>query len=81
MKDPKIIEHHPKPPIDKVIGTIGALIVCGALAWWLRGLKATWELPQFLMLCGGIIVCLLAFAYWWDRRAAARKANRQSGRS
>lgn len=78
---PPTIEHRPKPPIDKIIGAIGAVIVCGALAWWLRSLKETWELPQFLMLCGGIIVCLLAFAYWWDRRDAARKEGRKSGRS
>lgn len=29
---PPIIEHRPNPPIDKVIGGIGAIVICGTLA-------------------------------------------------
>lgn len=64
--------------MDKAIGTIAALLICGLMAWSLKGLSEEWPLGQFLLLCGAIIVSFLALAHLLDRRDAAQKAKRQS---
>lgn len=67
--------------MDKAIATIGALAICGTMAWWLKGLSEEWPLGQFMLLCGAIIAGFLVLAHLLDRRDAAQKAKRQSDRS
>lgn len=65
-----------------IVGTIGAIIVCGGLGWWLTSIKDEWPLWQFVGLCVTGFLCLALIAWRLDKSDAARKAERErSGRS
>lgn len=81
MTEPPTIEHHPKPPIDKVIGAIGAVVVAGCLIWALTWVEENLSYGWFLTAGAAVPIACLLIAFLVDRRGAARKTDRKSGRS
>lgn len=79
--EPPTIEHRPKPPIDKVIGGIGAIVVAVGLIWGLDWIEETLPYAGFIAICVAALCGLLLIGFLVDRRASARKAGRKSGRS
>lgn len=77
----RIIEHRPKPPIDKVIGVIGAVVIMASIAWWWRGIGDQHGLIALAAVVVPFIAACLLLAAWMDRRRAARKAGQKSSRS
>lgn len=56
-----------------IFGTAVAVIVCGALGWWLSSIKSEIPLwlfaPACLLATGGILL----LARWMDKKDAARR--------
>lgn len=73
MTKPPTIDHRPKPPIDKVIGVIGAVVFVILLGWLLRKVDANYGLGALAAVVIPFIAICLILAAWLDRRASARK--------
>lgn len=61
-----------------IFGTVVAAIVCGLIVWQLKRLAAAWDNGWFLALCGLIVLCMAALAWWLDKRSAAQAKNARS---
>lgn len=75
------IEHRPKPPIDKVIGGAGGIVVAIGIIWGLTWIDNSLGYMWFFTTVGVGALALLLIASLVDRRRAARKAGRPSDRS
>lgn len=64
-------------PAATIFGIAVAVIVCGGLAYFLRGLADGLPLWMFMALCGAIVAACYLLARFLDKRTAARE---ESGR-
>ena len=65
--------------VDKqaaIFGTVGAIIFCGFLGYWLTSIA--YNLPLLAIVCLSILGICLALAHWLDKKASAQPKDRQS---
>src|SRR5690606_31798437 len=80
-QEPPTIEHRPKPPIDKVIGVLGAIVLAIGAIWGLDLIKGAYGYGTFFLTAFAAAAALLLLGRLLDKRSLARKEGQKSGRS
>lgn len=60
----------------QIFGFIVATIVCAGLYWGLKYLSTIWSFTAFMTLCVIFGACMLALAWWLDKKMAQAKDQR-----
>jgi len=64
-----------KDPAAALFGTIGAIVVCGGGAFYLRSKVDEWGLPTLAVVCLSIVAFCLIVGWTLDRRTSGQEAR------